>query len=324
MKPHEVHRMSDANPLTNPIDGKVLWSPVKSLWFTFHAMVAVIGGALTFRLDAMALSCGFTILTLALGHSVGLHRLLIHRSFECPLWLERVLVHLGTVVGMGGPFRILYMHDIRDWAQRHERCHAMFSQQNSVARDFLWQIHSEILLDHPPKFEIEPRVADDRFYQFMERTWMWQQLPWALLFAGVGGWAFVVWGISVRITVSLLGHWIVGYLAHNTGRRDWHLRDHAIQGYNVPCLSLLTMGESWHNNHHAFPESARLGLTDLQFDPGWWALSLLRRFGLVWNVCLPENLPFRPELVRLTASTPESNRHSALHCFARVLRNLPK
>lgn len=307
MKPHEVHRMSDADPLTNPIDGGVSWAPAKSLWFTIHALVAVIGGFVAFRLDAVMVSCAFTVLTLALGHSVGLHRLLIHRSFECPLWLERLLVHLGTVVGMGGPFRILYMHDIRDWAQRHDRCHAVFTHQNTVWRDFLWQIHGEIRLDHPPKFEIESRVANDRFYQFMERTWMWQQLPWAILLFTSGGWAFVVWGISARVTISLLGHWMVGYLAHNTGARDWHLSGHAVQGYNVPFLSLLTMGESWHNNHHAFPGSARLGITAWQLDPGWWALSLLRSLGLVWNVKLPHHLPARPELVRLEVSVAPSD-----------------
>jgi stearoyl-CoA desaturase (delta-9 desaturase) len=216
---------------------------VKSLWFITHALVAVIGGYLTFRYDADLLAFIFTVTTLCLGHSIGLHRLLVHRSFECPRWLECVFVHLGTVVGMGGPFRILYMHDIRDWSQRHESCHRYFIHQNPLWRDYLWQIHCDLRLDHPPKFEIEPCVATNRMYQFMERTWMLQQLPWAILFYALGGMAFVVWGISVRITISLLGHWLVGYFAHNAGPRDWYVSGHAIQGHNVPHIGLLTMGE---------------------------------------------------------------------------------
>ena len=110
----EVARMRPASVMTNPREGLVVWSPVKSLWFTSHALVALIGGYLTFRLDAAAFGCLLTVVTLCLGHSMGLHRLLIHRSFECYRWLEYLLVHLGTVVGMGGPFRMLYAHDIRD------------------------------------------------------------------------------------------------------------------------------------------------------------------------------------------------------------------
>lgn len=289
---------------TNPLEGRVVWAPIKSLWFTAHALTALIGGPLTFRYDAIAVSFVSTVVTLCLGHSLGLHRLLVHRSFACPRWLESLFVHLGTVVGMGGPFRILYLHDIRDWSQRHAACHRYFTHQNPLWRDFLWQLHGEIRLDHPPRFQIEPSVATNRLYQLLERTWMLQQLPWAILFYLLGGLPFVIWGVSVRITVSLLGHWLVGYYAHNAGPRDWQLHGHAIQGHNLPQIALLTMGEAWHNNHHAFPGSARLGLRPSQPDPGWWVLCLLRSVGLVWNVKLPSDLPERPELVPMSQETP--------------------
>lgn len=299
MNPHEIARMLPRNERTNPLHGRVVWSPVKSLWFTAHALIALVGCSLTLSYPAILLSFAFTVSTLCLGHSIGLHRLLIHRSFECPLWLERLLVHLGTLVGMGGPFKMLYMHDIRDWSQRHEACHPFFIHQNPIWKDFLWQLHGEIRLEDPPEFQIEPRVAKDRWYRFMERTWMLQQLPWALLFFLIGGLPLVIWCISLRIVLSLIGHWLVGYFAHNTGLRDWHLEGHAVQGYNVPHIGLLTMGESWHNNHHAFPGSARLGLNAAQHDPGWCALCALRSVGLVWNLKLPEDLPERPELSRI-------------------------
>jgi stearoyl-CoA desaturase (delta-9 desaturase) len=225
-----------------------------------------------------------------------LHRLLIHGSFECFRCLEYLLVHLGTVVGMGGPLRMLYAHDIRDWSQRHAECHPFFIDQRPVWRDLVWQLHCEMRLSHPPMFVIEETVARDPVYRFMQRTWMLQQVPCAHLCYEIGSWPFVVWGISVRVTVSLIGHSLVGYLAHNWGRRDWYVAGHAVQGFNVPGISLLTMGEAWHNNHHAFPGSARLGLCASQFDPGWWALVAMRAIGLVWNLKQPEDLPARAEL----------------------------
>ncbi|WP_345785460.1 acyl-CoA desaturase [Thalassobacterium maritimum] len=288
---------------TNPVEGRVVWAPVKSLWLSFHAVIAVVGGIFTFSYGAVSIAFVFTVATLCLGHSIGLHRLLVHRSFECPRWFEYVLVHLGTVVGMGGPFRILYMHDIRDWSQRHEACHPYFVHQSKIWRDYIWQMHCDLRLKHPPEFKIEPRIAQDRIYQQMQKGWMLQQVPWAVLFYLLGGWPFVIWTVSVRITISLIGHWLVGYFAHNTGQRDWHLQGHAVQGHNLPHIGLLSMGESWHNNHHAYPESAKLGLRASQHDPGWWALQALQAIGLVWKLKLPRDLPGRPELKAIYGKT---------------------
>lgn len=310
--PSLPHRMHSVDDLTNPLDGRVCWSPVKSLWFTGHLLVAVVGGWLTFGWDEVVISAALTIYTLCAGHTVGLHRLLIHRSLVVPRWLEYGLVHLGTVVGMGGPLAMIYQHDIRDWAQRHPRSHDFFTDQGPIWRDWLWQMHAQMCLSHPPRFTVEPQVAEDRFYLWMQRTWMLQQLPWAVMLYLLGGIGWVVWGISVRIVVSLTGHWFIGWLAHHEGQRDWHLQGHAVQGYNLPHLGLLTMGEGWHNNHHAWPESARLGLSSEQHDPGWWFIRLLMACGLAYEVQTPVTLPQeRPERQPL----PRARKARASACF---------
>ena len=126
---------------------------------------------------------------------------------------------------------------------------------------------------------------------------MLQQLPWAAAFYALGGIPWVVWGIAVRVAASVTGHWLVGHFAHNRGPRSWHIEGAGVQGYNVPYCGLVTMGEAWHNNHHAFPASARLGIKPGEWDPGWWVLCALRRVGVVWNVRTPEMLPHRPNLV---------------------------
>jgi fatty-acid desaturase len=293
-----VGRMHPASARTNPVEGRVVWSPVKSLWYIGHLGVAVVGGWMAWNWQAAGLACSFAALTVCLG-GVGVHRLLVHRSFKCPRWVEYGLVHLGTVVGMGGPWQIIYLHDIRDWAQRHPVCHPFFSDQSQLGKDFIWQLHCEMRLEHPPRFVVEPEICNDRIYRFMQRTWMLQQLPWAALFywlAGPGGLAL---GISGRIVFSVTGHWLVGWLAHNVGKREWHLCGHAVQGYNLPHAGLITMGEGWHNNHHAYPESARLGLRPGQHDPGWWAIRLLRACGLAWDIKEPRDLPERPDRVPL-------------------------
>src|SRR5215468_8175293 len=291
-------RMFDAD-MTDAVVGTVHWKPVKSLWISAMTGIALVGGPLLFTWDAVALFVATTAVTVCLGHSLGMHRRLIHRAYDCPLWLERLFVYLGTLVGMAGPYGMIRQHDIRDWAQRKPSCHPYLAHRSSILRDGWWQLHCELKLVHPPRLVMEQRVADDRFYRFIEATWMAQQIPWAMLFFAVGGMPWVVWGICARVAASVTGHWLVGYFAHNRGPRSWHIEGAGVQGYNVPYCGLITMGEAWHNNHHAFPGSARLGLEAGETDPGWWVLIGLEKLGLVWNVKTPETLPYRANLVAL-------------------------
>jgi len=289
------HRMQGPSG-SSVTDGEVRYAPVKSLWFTGMATVAVVGGALTFSWAALAVFLATTAAVLLLGHSLGSHRKFIHDSYQCPKWLEYTLVWFGVQVGLAGPLGLLRQHELRDYAQRLPDCHDYLRHGRSFWGDAWWQLHCELHLAHPPALHIEPRLADDRFYRFLERTWMWQQVPPALLLYAAGGWAFVVWGVCARVTAGVLGHWLIGWFAHNRGGMHYEVRDAAVQGRNIPFTSLLTMGECWHNNHHAFPGSARLGLFPGEWDPGWWVLMVLRRVGLVWDLRLPAALPPRAEL----------------------------
>jgi fatty-acid desaturase len=291
-------RMFDGRE-TDAVAGSVHWQLRKSAWITAMTAGALVGGPLAFSWGALALFVATTAVTVCLGHSLGMHRRLIHRAYECPIWIERLFVYLGTLVGMAGPYGMIRQHDIRDWAQRKPLCHAYLAHRSTILRDGFWQLHCELKLAHPPRLIIERRVADDRFYQFLERTWMAQQLPWAALFLALGGLPWLVWGIAVRVAASVTGHWLVGYFAHNRGPRSWHVQGAGVQGYNVPYCGLITMGEAWHNNHHAFPASARLGLDRGETDPGWWVLMALSRLGLVWGVKTPDMLPPRGNLVPL-------------------------
>jgi fatty-acid desaturase len=289
-------RIKTTQGVTDAAAGSVRWVPSKSLWVTFMYVAAFVGGYYTFSWKVFALFVGTSAISLCLGHSLGMHRRLIHSSYECPKWLEYIFVHFGVLVGLAGPFGMVKTHDMRDWAQRQKDCHSYFAHREFFLKDAWWQLHCDVNLVHSPQFVPEAAIANDRVYRFMERTWMLQQLPWAVLFFLLGGVPWVVWGICVRVAVCVTGHWLIGYFAHNSGDRSWHVDGASVQGYNVKFCGLITMGECWHNNHHAFPGSALLGLEKGQVDPGWWVLRTLQSVGLVWNIRLPEHLPYRPEL----------------------------
>jgi sn-1 stearoyl-lipid 9-desaturase len=289
-----------ADERSDAMAGHVVWVPAKSLWTGAMTLIAIVAGPLTFAWDALALFIVTSAITICAGHSVGMHRLLIHRAFEAPLWLERLLVYLGTLVGMAGPFGMIHAHDIRDWAQRQPACHDLHAHRRGFFHDAWWQMHCAVALDHPPRFVIEPRIADDRFFQWLEWTWMLQQLPWAVLFYVLGGWAWVVWGIAVRVAVSLTGHWLIGHFAHKRGSQGWAVDGVAVQGYNVPYAGLVTFGEAYHGNHHAFPGSANLGVEAGQIDLGWRLIQAMAWLGLARQIQTPATVGEREGLRRVT------------------------
>lgn len=289
------HRVS-TDDLNSVCEGEVRWSPVKSFWFIGMAGAAVVGGIYFFTWSGLLVFFIATGAVLLFGHSLGSHRKLIHNSYECSKWLEYVLVYMGVQVGLAGPLGLMRAHELRDYAQRLPTCHDFLRHGSSFWKDAWWQLSCDLVLRNPPKIAIERRVADDRFYRFLEATWMWQQLPPALLLYAMGGWSFVVFGTCARVTAGVLGHWLIGYFAHNEGGMHFEVKDAAVQGRNIHLTSILTMGECWHNNHHAYPGSARLGLFAGEWDPGWWTLLLLRRLGLAWDFRLPQDLPARAEL----------------------------
>lgn len=192
---------------------------------------------------------------------------------------------------------MLKQHDLRDWAQRQKKCHDLLLHGSNIFKDAWWQLNCDLELNNPPTFDIEDEVALDKFYVFIEKTWLLQQLVLAIPLYMAGGVSWLVWGVSVRIVVSVGGHWLIGYFAHNKGERTWTVEGAAVQGHNIRIAGFLSMGEAWHNNHHAYPGSAMLGLYSNEPDPGWWVLNALRNLGFVKNIKLPKQLPQRSELV---------------------------
>jgi hypothetical protein len=189
-------------------------------------------------------------------------------------------------------------HDLRDWAQRQTDCHAYLAHRQSMPIDGWWQLHCRLELDHPPRFDLG-EAGRDRFYRFLEASWMAQQMPVAALLFALGGWPWAIWGVCVRVSVSVTGHWCVGHLAHRRGPQSWLVEGAGVQAHDVPWAAIPTMGEAWHNNHHAYPGSARIGLEPGQSDLGFVLIMLLERIGLAWDIAVPANMPPRSALRRV-------------------------
>jgi stearoyl-CoA desaturase (delta-9 desaturase) len=294
------------------VEGRVRWDPARSLWFGGITLVALVGAVPAFTPGAFALFAATTALSLCTGHSVGIHRGLIHRAYRVPRPLEYALVYVGVLVGLGGPLGLVRMHATRDFHQNQPDCHDFFAHRQPAWRDYLWNLHCRFEHPRPHVPRLEPAVEGDRFYAFLERTWRLQQLPWALLLLWLGGLPWLVWGGFVRVAVGTTGHWLVGHVSHRGGYRGWHNRGAAVQGFNSLLFGALSMGEGWHNNHHAFPRSARIGLRPWEFDAGWWFLCALRALGLATGVRVAGEGTRAPSAVALVPDAGRTPRPAAL------------
>ncbi|WP_379554096.1 acyl-CoA desaturase [Qipengyuania sp. DGS5-3] len=289
----------------DPCMGSVRVDWPKALWNTGMLIGTILAVAVA-NWQSILLFIVLTYASLLIGHSVGMHRMMIHRSFKAPLWLARSLIYVGTLVGVSGPSGIIRIHDTRDWAQRQRACHDFFAHRCSLLVDLFWNLFCRFEFVHAPRITIEPDIAEDPFYRFLDTTWRLHQLPIALLLYWAGGWPFVLWGICARVFVSSTGHWTITYFCH-TSQRDlakgrWLVKDAGIQAANIPGFGLITYGECWHNNHHAFPESARIGLDEGQADPGWWIINGLAKCGLAYDIGAPRAAASRSDLVERAES----------------------
>jgi stearoyl-CoA desaturase (delta-9 desaturase) len=136
-----------------------------------------------------------------------------------------------------------------------------------------------------------PDVSRDRVHVALS-TWHWtSNVVVGLLLLAFGGVPYVVWGIFFRTTAGLHATWLVNSATHKWGSRRFATGD---DSRNSWWVALLTFGEGWHNNHHAFPTSARHGLTWYELDPNWIGIRTLQTVGLAWDVNVPKGRLLEP------------------------------
>ena len=216
----------------------------------------------------------------ALGITLGFHRLVSHRSFETPKWLEYFLVFCGTLACQGGPIRWIGLHRI------HHKHSDTQNDPHDSHRGFWWS-HMGWMLHHIPADKEIPRytkdIADDRFYQFCQKYFIPIQVILGLFLYFLGGWSFVIWGIFMRLVIVFHLTWFVNSATHKFGYQTHESND---DSKNCWWVALLTFGEGWHNNHHAYQYSARHGLQWWEIDITWKIIQFLQVLSLAKNVKL--------------------------------------
>ncbi len=250
--------------------------------------VGLVFAPMTFSWSAFAVFVALQWVTAALGITLGYHRLLTHRSFQAPKWLEYGLTLCGSLALQNGPIK---------WVATHRVHHAYtdrLQDPHSPTRGFwwahvFWLFAYDEMLDEPARYQrFVPELFRDPVHRFISRTDVWQQLILALILFAAGGWPFVVWGTVVRIVVVYHATWLVNSAAHVWGYRTYETGEGSRNNWWV---ALLTYGEGWHNNHHAYPTSAAHGLRWWELDVTYLTIRLLTLVKLAKHVRLPRGNP---------------------------------
>lgn len=222
-------------------------------------------------------------ITGGVGITLGWHRLVTHRSFQTPKWVEYLLVLCGTLACQSGPI---------EWIGLHRNHHVNSDQEldhHNSSRGFWWSHMGWMLHKVPDKQEIIRRhtkdIADDPVYQFLDNYFLPVQIVLGLALYLMGGWSFVIWGIFLRLVLVYHCTWFVNSATHLFGYRSHETSDRST---NCWWVALLTYGEGWHNNHHAFQYSARHGLKWWEIDLTWMMVRCLQAVGLARKVRLAE------------------------------------
>jgi stearoyl-CoA desaturase (delta-9 desaturase) len=238
-------------------------------------------------------------LTGGVGITLCYHRILTHRSLVVPKWIEYGTAILGTLALQGGPI---------DWVSTHRAHHAYSDTDrdpHNARRGFWWSHVAWLYAPNPARLtraeelRFSPDLVKDPFYRVLDRIPVLLQLALAALLYVLGGWPFVIWGIFVRLVVTYNVTWFVNSAAHMFGYRTYAAGDLSTNNWWV---ALLAWGEGWHNNHHAFPFSARHGLARHEFDMTWITIRQLELLGLAKQVKLPTPAMLTRALNRRLAS----------------------
>lgn len=270
--------MQNVIEYNQPQSLKIQWSTIVGVT-VFHALA--IWALFTFSWQNLVAFLITWWVAGSFGIGLGYHRLLTHRGFKTPKWLEYFLTLCGTLGMQSGAI---------SWVTTHRLHHAFTETEkdpHNITQGVYWA-HIGWIFQGTAQMQTEemmtryaPDMMKDPVHRVMNKYyWMTSVIVGAVLFA-IGGWSMVLWGIFLRTVFGWHSTWLVNSVTHKWGSRRFESRDNST---NNGLVAALTFGEGWHNNHHTFPRSAKHGLTWREIDVNWMQIWFMEKIGLAKDV----------------------------------------
>ncbi|MGA3009574.1 MAG: fatty acid desaturase [Terracidiphilus sp.] len=274
-------------------------------WLTLGVIIAFHLGAVAalffFTWQRLAVSVALYVLAINVGIGMCYHRLLTHRGYQTPKWIEYLMSICATLSLEGGPIFWVSVHRVHHQNSDHEG-------DPHTPREGGWWAHTGWMIwgnslhaQTQVLARYVPDLVRDRFHVWLSKYHWIPLVASGVLLFGLGwlwgGWAnavgMLLWGAFLRVTLGLHATWLVNSATHLWGSRRFETRDDSRNNFWV---ALVSGGEGWHNNHHANPVSARHGLAWYEVDPNYWGIWLLSKLGLARKI----------QVVKLNRANPRS------------------
>lgn len=245
----------------------------------FHALAIVALFYFSWKNLVVLLVLNWMVASLGIG--IGYHRLLTHRSFKTPKWLEYLLTALGTLAIQDGAIK---------WVATHRIHHAHTDIENDPhsPRDGGYWSHVGWILrgkaqehDAATFARYVPDLMKDKIHVALTRHYYISSIILGAVLMAFGGWSMMLWGIFLRTVIGWHSTWVVNSVTHLWGTKRFKTGDDST---NNGLIAFFSFGEGWHNNHHAFPSSARHGLKWYEFDVNWLTIRLFEKMRLAKRV----------------------------------------
>ncbi|MCA6523041.1 MAG: acyl-CoA desaturase [Pseudanabaena sp.] len=273
---------SDIIPEPQPEQLKLSWVSVG--FFTIVHALALLAPWF-FSWSALGITILLHWFLGSIGICLGYHRLLSHRSFQVPKWLEYVIALIGAAALQGGPIFWIAGHRLHHAHTEDEEKDPYSARKGFWWSHMLWILYPKSdFFDADKYFRYAPDLARDPFYLWLDKYFLLLQIPVGVGLYLLGGWAYVIWGMCVRSVFLWHSTWFINSVTHMWGYRTFETNDNS---RNLWWAAIATYGEGWHNNHHAYPNVAKAGWRWWEIDVTWWAIQVLRVLGLATKVIIP-------------------------------------
>jgi stearoyl-CoA desaturase (delta-9 desaturase) len=227
-----------------------------------------------------------------LGITVGYHRLLAHRSFNCPKFVEYFFVLAGYLGFQSSPIWWATMH--RGHHRFVDTAQDPHSPRNGVYQSIIGWAFKDSYTDVLNPTKQSKDLISDKLYLFLEQGGDWRRMHLCnsiigfssrLILLALFGWTVALASVAAGLASQLMAFFL-NYICHapKLGYRNFKTNDDSV---NCWWVAILTTGEGWHNNHHSFPGSAKSGLRWFEFDAAWMVIKIMSWLGLVGRITLP-------------------------------------
>ena len=283
--------------LIHPAKGTLGFSWQKTLWFYIMVIPALCIDFAELSTHTIVIGITLTFLTVCFGHSIGLHRGVIHKAYVTSNLMRKILVYLFVLTGLGSPITWMKLHYYRDYWQNRQDCPPYFAYQHSIFRDFWWYLHLSFNAKNDAKYSIPASDLNDPWYLWLHKTWYFHNLILMGLIFVLSDLNTMLFLMNFRIAIIIIGHWYIGYAAHKYGYARFEIDKANESGYNDVLLGILSFGEGFHNNHHGHPTSAKFSAAWYEIDLSWYMILGLEKLGLIHKV----KKPFQHQTLKITA-----------------------